>query len=92
MHSNTLKTESESGFGGEYLWICSTKQKKAEVEALTRLHGYSLAKACDIVCLSQDEFIRSPPVPQSRIKYLPTPEQIRAQCRKLLNERKADGE
>lgn len=92
MHCNTLKTESESGFGGEYLWICSTKQKKAEVEALMRLHGYSLERACEIACLNQSEFVKSPPVPQSRIKYLPTPEQIRSQCRKLLNERKADGE
>ena len=92
MHLSTLKTESESEFGGDFLWFCSTKQKKAEVEALMRLHEYSLAKACEVACLSQIEFLRSPPVPQSRINYLPTPEQIKALCRKILNERKADGE
>lgn len=79
-----IKHESDSDFGDEKLFICSTKQKRAEAEALIRLHGYSVKKACDLVCISVDEYRRSPPVPQSRIQHLPTPEQIREMCETLL--------
>lgn len=78
------KNESDSDFGDEKLFICSTKQKRAEAEALVRLHGYSVKKACDIVCLSVEDYRKSKPVPQSRIEHLPTPEQIQEMCETLL--------
>lgn len=90
MDRSFIKTESESDFGDELLRICSTKQKKAEVEAFIRIHGYSLSQACEVVCLSEEEFLRSPPVPQSRIRYLPTPSQIQRLCWHLLDARDAD--
>lgn len=89
MNGCSVKSESESSFGDELLRICSTKQKKAEVEAFIRIHGYSLSQACEVVCLSEEEFLRSPPVPQSRIRYLPTPSQIKGLCWHLLDARDA---
>jgi len=54
----------------------SGRQKKSEVEALMRCHGISLEKACEIVWLDPKDYLKSPPLEQSRIGYLPSPEEI----------------
>lgn len=56
--------------------LSSTNQKRSEVEAFIRLHDYSIEEACEVVCMTPEEYLEAPPSPQSRISYLPTPEQI----------------
>lgn len=51
--------------------------KIAEVEALMRLYGYSLAAACELVCLDPAEYR---PTRGSSVNYLPTPKIIRSEC------------
>lgn len=58
----------------------STNSKRSEVEAFIRLHGYTTEEACSIVELDLEEYKTSLISPQSRISYLPTPEQIRELC------------
>lgn len=56
--------------------LSSDNQKRSEVEAFIRLHNYSLIEACELVCMTPEEYLEATPSPQSRISYLPTPEQI----------------
>jgi hypothetical protein len=75
---------------GVPVFLSSKRQKKAEVEALMRCHGLTLEQACELVCYEPEEYLRSPPPDQSRIKYLPLPDQILDEAERLRFLRKEE--
>lgn len=70
--------------------LSSTNQKRSEVEALMRLHQYSLSDACEVVSMTTEEYLEAPPSPQSRISYLPTPEQIAEMAEECRRNRESE--
>ena len=65
----------------------SDNMKRSEVEAFIRLHNLSIEDACDLACMTPEEYNQTPPSPQSRISYLPLPHQIREMCDKIRADR-----
>ena len=61
----------------------STNSKRSEAEAFVRLHGYTVEDACALVELSLEEYHAATISPQSRIKYLPTPDMIKELCAEI---------
>lgn len=63
--------------------LSSENQKRYEAEAFIRLHGYSMEDACELVCISVEDYLSVPISPQSKLDYLPTPEMIAELCEEI---------
>ena len=68
----------------------SVNSKRSEAEAFVRLHSYTVEEACKLVELSIEEYNAAKISPQSKIDYLPTPEQIKQMCAEIRANRPAE--
>lgn len=70
----------------------SLNEKRAEIEALVRIHGYTLERSCELAGLEMEKYLKEKPIgKQSVIKYLPTPDQIERECERLRRSRPEEG-
>ena len=70
--------------------LSSENGKRSEAEAFVRLHGYTIEAACELVCMSVEDYHKSSISPQSMISYLPTPEMIADMCAEIRKNRPQD--
>lgn len=61
----------------------SERQKRAEVESLMRCHDLTLEEACRVAAITPESYLVAPPPDQSKISYLPLPEQILKEAEEL---------
>lgn len=87
-----MSDDSDNLKDDKVFFLSSKRQKKAEVEAMMRCHGLTLEQACEIVCYEPDQYLKSPPPEQSRIDYLPLPEEILEEAERLRMLRKDEDE
>lgn len=67
--------------------LSSDSMKRSEIHAFVNLHGWDLEKACDLVGMDEEEYNRVAISPQSTINYLPTPDMIAEECKRIRENR-----